>query len=130
MPQVLLDLPDDLLLALREQPEEVLHEVRLIAASITCRQNVCRSGRRHCWQEYPGWISSISWLRVVFRLSTSQPRMPWPKLLRHSAPPPMIVSNATPLLAFARIDALELLALIVRHILIPETVWHEVTRDS
>jgi predicted HTH domain antitoxin len=32
MPQVLLDLPDDLLLALREQPEEVLHEVRLIAA--------------------------------------------------------------------------------------------------
>ena len=32
MTQVLLDLPDDLLLALREQPEEVLHEVRLIAA--------------------------------------------------------------------------------------------------
>jgi len=32
MPQVLLDLPDDLLLALREQPEEVLHAVRLIAA--------------------------------------------------------------------------------------------------
>jgi hypothetical protein len=30
MPQVLLDLPDDLLLTLREQPEEVLHEVRLI----------------------------------------------------------------------------------------------------
>jgi len=41
----------------------------------------------------------------------------------------MIVSNSTPLLAFARIDALELLAQIVRHILIPETVWHEVTRD-
>jgi len=40
----------------------------------------------------------------------------------------MIVSNSTPLLAFARIDALELLAQIVRHILIPETVWHEVTR--
>jgi len=40
----------------------------------------------------------------------------------------MIVSNATPLLAFARIDALELLAHIVQHILIPETVWHEVTR--
>ena len=32
------------------------------------------------------------------------------------------------MLAFARIDALELLAHIVRHILIPETVWHEVTR--
>jgi predicted HTH domain antitoxin len=32
MPQVLLDIPDDLLLTLREQPEEVLHEVRLIAA--------------------------------------------------------------------------------------------------
>jgi len=32
MPQVLLDLPNDLLLALREQPEEALHEVRLIAA--------------------------------------------------------------------------------------------------
>jgi predicted HTH domain antitoxin len=32
MPQVLLDLPDDLLLALREQPEEVVHEVRFIAA--------------------------------------------------------------------------------------------------
>jgi predicted nucleic acid-binding protein len=41
----------------------------------------------------------------------------------------MIVSNATPLLAFARIDALELLVHIVRHILIPETVWHEVTCD-
>jgi predicted nucleic acid-binding protein len=41
----------------------------------------------------------------------------------------MIVSNATPLLAFARIDALELLEHIVRHILILETVWHEVTRD-
>jgi hypothetical protein len=87
--------------------------------SITCRQNVCRSGRRHVWQEYPGWISSISWLRVVFRLSTSQPRMPWPKSLRHSAPPPMSVSNATPLLAFVRIDALELLEHIVRHLLIP-----------
>ena len=37
MPQVFLDLPDDLLLALREQPEEVLHEVRLIAA-IHCLQ--------------------------------------------------------------------------------------------
>ena len=32
MPQVLLDLPDDLFLTLREQPEEVLHEVRLLAA--------------------------------------------------------------------------------------------------
>jgi predicted nucleic acid-binding protein len=42
----------------------------------------------------------------------------------------MIISNATPLLAFARIDALELLAHIVQHMLIPETVWHEVTRDS
>jgi predicted nucleic acid-binding protein len=34
------------------------------------------------------------------------------------------------LLAFARINALELLEHIVRHILIPKTVWHEVTRDS
>jgi predicted HTH domain antitoxin len=32
MPQVFLDLPDDLLLTLREQPEEILHEMRLIAA--------------------------------------------------------------------------------------------------
>jgi predicted HTH domain antitoxin len=32
MPQVMLDLPDDLLLALREQPEEVLQELRLLAA--------------------------------------------------------------------------------------------------
>jgi predicted HTH domain antitoxin len=32
MSQVLLDLPDDLLLALREQPEEVLQELCLIAA--------------------------------------------------------------------------------------------------
>jgi len=32
MPQVLLVIPDDLLLALREQPEEVLHELRLAAA--------------------------------------------------------------------------------------------------
>jgi predicted nucleic acid-binding protein len=40
----------------------------------------------------------------------------------------MIVSNATPLLALTHIDTLELLAHIVQHILIPETVWHEVTR--
>jgi len=39
MPQVLLDLPDDLLLALREQPEEVLHEVRLIAAIHYLKEN-------------------------------------------------------------------------------------------
>jgi predicted HTH domain antitoxin len=32
MPQVLLDLPDDLLLALREQPEEMLQELHFIAA--------------------------------------------------------------------------------------------------
>jgi predicted nucleic acid-binding protein len=42
----------------------------------------------------------------------------------------MIVSNATPLLAFAHIDALELLTHLVRPMLIPETVWHEVTRDA
>jgi predicted nucleic acid-binding protein len=41
----------------------------------------------------------------------------------------MIVSNSTPLLAFARIDALELLAQIVQHLLIPEVIWHEVTHD-
>ncbi len=32
MPQVLLDLPDDLLLTLHQQPEEILHEMRFIAA--------------------------------------------------------------------------------------------------
>ncbi len=32
MPQVSIDIPDDLLLALREQPEEFTQEVRLVAA--------------------------------------------------------------------------------------------------
>jgi predicted nucleic acid-binding protein len=41
----------------------------------------------------------------------------------------MMVSNSTPLLAFARIDELGLLAQIVQHILVPEAVWHEVTYD-
>lgn len=39
----------------------------------------------------------------------------------------MIVSNATPLIAFARIGELELLQRMVRHILVPEAVWQEVT---
>lgn len=42
----------------------------------------------------------------------------------------MIVSNSTPLIAFARIDALILLEQLVQHLLIPETVWHELTEDS
>jgi predicted nucleic acid-binding protein len=41
----------------------------------------------------------------------------------------MMVSNSTPLLAFARIDELGLLAQVVQHIVIPEAVWHEVTYD-
>ena len=41
----------------------------------------------------------------------------------------MIVSNATPLLAFARINELRLLEQLVQHLLIPEAVWHEVTDD-
>ena len=39
----------------------------------------------------------------------------------------MIVSNSTPLIAFARIGELELLRQIVRHVLVPEAVWQEVT---
>ncbi len=39
----------------------------------------------------------------------------------------MIVSNSTPLIAFARIGELELLQQIVRYVLIPEAVWKEVT---
>ena len=41
--------------------------------------------------------------------------------------PPMIVSNSTPLIAFARIGELELLHHIVQHVLVPEAVWDEVT---
>jgi predicted nucleic acid-binding protein len=41
----------------------------------------------------------------------------------------MIVSNSTPLLAFARIDELGLLKQIVQHVLVPEAVWDEVTYD-
>jgi predicted nucleic acid-binding protein len=39
----------------------------------------------------------------------------------------MIVSNATPLIAFARIGELTLLERIVHHVMLPETVWSEVT---
>jgi predicted nucleic acid-binding protein len=39
----------------------------------------------------------------------------------------MIVSNSTPLIAFARIGELELLHQLVQHLLVPEAVWEEVT---
>ncbi len=39
----------------------------------------------------------------------------------------MIVSNTTPLIAFARIRELALLQKIVEHVLIPDAVWREVT---
>ena len=39
----------------------------------------------------------------------------------------MIVSNSTPLIAFARIGELELLQKLVQHVLVPEAVWQEVT---
>ena len=39
----------------------------------------------------------------------------------------MIVSKSTPLIAFARIGELDLLRQIVRHMLLPEAVWREVT---
>jgi uncharacterized protein len=39
----------------------------------------------------------------------------------------MIISNATPLIAFARIGELTLLEGIVHHVTLPETVWGEVT---
>ena len=39
----------------------------------------------------------------------------------------MIVSNTTPLIAFARIEELDLLQKIVGHILIPDAVWREIT---
>ena len=39
----------------------------------------------------------------------------------------MVVSNTTPLIAFARIGELALLQKIVEHVLIPDAVWREVT---
>ena len=39
----------------------------------------------------------------------------------------MIVSNATPLIAFARIGELALLERIVEQLTVPEAVWQEVT---
>jgi uncharacterized protein len=39
----------------------------------------------------------------------------------------MIISNATPLIAFARIRELTLLEGIVHHVTLPETIWGEVT---
>jgi len=39
----------------------------------------------------------------------------------------MIISNATPLIAFARIGELTLLERIVHHVTLPETIWDEVT---
>ncbi len=39
----------------------------------------------------------------------------------------MTVSNATPLIAFARIGELTLLERIVHRVTLPETVWAEVT---
>ncbi len=42
----------------------------------------------------------------------------------------MIVSNSTPLIAFARIGELELLHHLVQHVLVPEAVWNEVTETG
>jgi len=42
----------------------------------------------------------------------------------------MIVSNATPLIAFARIGELALLERIVQELTLPQTVWQEVTEVS
>lgn len=39
----------------------------------------------------------------------------------------MIVSNSTPLIAFARIGELELLHQLIQHVVVPEAVWKEVT---
>ena len=39
----------------------------------------------------------------------------------------MIFSEATPLIAFARIGELTILERIVHHVTLPETVWGEVT---
>jgi predicted nucleic acid-binding protein len=41
----------------------------------------------------------------------------------------MRISNATPLIAFARIGELALLARLVPRVAVPEAVWHEVTDD-
>jgi predicted nucleic acid-binding protein len=41
----------------------------------------------------------------------------------------MRISNATPLIAFARIGELALLARLVQRLAVPEAVWHEVTDD-
>lgn len=38
----------------------------------------------------------------------------------------MIVSNSTPLIAFARIGELELLHRLIQYVLVPEAVWNEV----
>lgn len=46
---------------------------------------------------------------------------------RNAIPPKMIISNSTPLIAFARIGELELLHRLVQRLLIPEAVWNEVT---
>jgi hypothetical protein len=51
-------------------------------------------------------------------------RTPTPKLPRPSGwITRMIVSDATPLIAFARIGELTLLERIVHHVTLPETVW-------
>jgi predicted nucleic acid-binding protein len=42
----------------------------------------------------------------------------------------MIVSNSTPLIAFARIEELELLRSIVHHVLVPEAVLQEITESG
>ncbi len=39
----------------------------------------------------------------------------------------MVVSNSTPLIAFARIGELDLLRRIVGHVVIPAAVWDEIT---
>lgn len=48
-------------------------------------------------------------------------------LLPNELLPLVIISNSTPLIAFARIGELELLRWIVQHVLVPEAVWREVT---
>ncbi len=73
----------------------------------------------------------MSWLPeafrpLIFRLKTQRQKLQLPS----ETPPRIIVSNSTPLIAFARIGELVLLQRIVGQVLIPEAVWQEITRAN
>jgi predicted secreted protein len=60
MSRISIDIADDLLLALREQPQDVVQEMRVSAALHYFKRDAFPWGKRHGWPGYRIWRSLMS----------------------------------------------------------------------